>query len=387
MSTDHDLPVHEGSVRAAAPTPALASLYVYAAGSCNLACRHCWISPAYRPDGGGPFIEVALFEKAVKEAVPLGLKSVKLTGGEPLLHPRFRRLVEIISENGCRLIVETNGVLIDPGLAGFLVKGRSPKPFVSISLDGAVAATHDALRGVRGSFERAVGGIRNVVDAGLAPQVICTLHRGNVGELSDLVQLAEQLGCASVKLNELHDFGRGAKLVDSQGLTLPEILEIQEFLEAQIIPNAAIPVLLDIPIAFHSLRRMVYDQPGRCTVLNILGVLPSGELSLCGIGQAVPELVYGDLSRDDLAAVWQGSPGLTALRELVPHGLRGICGDCIHRDRCMGTCVAHNYFRAKRLDAPYEFCQTATELNLFPASRRRSTIVREGKSSTRRRAS
>ena len=372
---------------AARGVPPLVTLYVYAAGSCNLACRHCWISPVFRPEGGGPFIGLRLYEKAVREALPLGLKSVKLTGGEPLLHPELRRLIEIISEHGLRLILETNGTLIDAELSRFIVDGRTPKPFLSVSIDGACAETHDALRGVEGSFERTIAGVRHLVDAGLAPQIICTLHRGNVDELADLVHLGEKIGCASVKLNQLHDFGRGAKLSVSQGLTFTEILDIQRMLESEIIPFSSVPVLLDIPIAFHPLRRLVYDQQGRCTVLNILGVLASGQLSLCGIGEAVPELIYGDLEEHDVATVWRESPGLAELRKQVPHRLGGICGDCIHRDRCMGTCVAHNYFHARRLDAPFSFCHTADELGGFPTSRRRSTRLDDGKLGSRRRAS
>jgi len=70
--------------------PPLTSLYLYIAGSCNLACRHCWITPSYQPDGGnGQFVKLEYVDKAIREARPLGLRSIKLTGGEPTLHPRF----------------------------------------------------------------------------------------------------------------------------------------------------------------------------------------------------------------------------------------------------------------------------------------------------------
>ena len=77
--------------------PPLTSLYMYIAGSCNLACRHCWISPTYEPDNTkGQFLKLEYIKKAVTEAKPLGLQSVKLTGGEPMLHPQFREIVDYI---------------------------------------------------------------------------------------------------------------------------------------------------------------------------------------------------------------------------------------------------------------------------------------------------
>ena len=66
MLTQLDLP--EG-------VPPLTSLYIYAAGSCNLACRHCWIVPKFQPDGvGGPYVKLEYVEKAIREGKPLGLQ-------------------------------------------------------------------------------------------------------------------------------------------------------------------------------------------------------------------------------------------------------------------------------------------------------------------------
>src|SRR4030065_2458530 len=94
--------------------PPLTSLYLYIAGSCNLACRHCWIAPNYLPDSkGGLFVKLEHVEKAIREAKPLGLRSVKLTGGEPTLHPQFRDIVTLVGEAGLDIILETKGTLID----------------------------------------------------------------------------------------------------------------------------------------------------------------------------------------------------------------------------------------------------------------------------------
>ena len=70
----------------------LNQLYFYLTEGCNLACRHCWLAPKLDAAGDRyPTLPVELFETAIREAKPLGLSAVKLTGGEPLLHPRITR--------------------------------------------------------------------------------------------------------------------------------------------------------------------------------------------------------------------------------------------------------------------------------------------------------
>jgi SynChlorMet cassette radical SAM/SPASM protein ScmF len=350
--------------------PPLTSVYIYAAGSCNLACRHCWIVPKFQPNGGnGPYVNFGYIEKAIREGKPLGLKSVKLTGGEPTLHPQFRELVSLIDDADLDITIETNGTLVDEKMAQFL-HSKSHVSFISVSLDGALAETHDILRNVPGSYEQAISGIRNLIQVGFRPQIICTLHKGNVPEMEELIALANQLGCGSLKFNHIHQIGRGEKFINDQGLTVPELLQLFKRVENVLIPQSQIPIFFDMPFAFHSISKLLQNTAS-CTVKNILGVLATGELALCGIGTTVPELIYGHMETDHLKDVWCTSPGLLRLREQVPYQFEGICGRCVHRDVCLGECIANNFHVAGKLKASYFVCEQADELGLFPSSRKR----------------
>jgi SynChlorMet cassette radical SAM/SPASM protein ScmF len=358
--------------------PPLTSLYLYISGSCNLACRHCWITPTYQPGGdGGQHIELEYVRKAIREAEPLGLRFVKLTGGEPILHPWFRALLTLIDEAGLNITIETNGTLVDDDLARFL-KGTSHVSFISVSLDGTTAETHEALRGVPGSYERALAGIKALVDAGFHPQLICTLHRGNVSQTAEIVALAERLGCGSVKFNHVQWVGRGEQFAREQGLEVAEIVQLYHRVENELAPRSQVRIYFDIPFAFYAIRKLLNDRLGRCSVSNILGMLAGGELSLCGIGVTVPALIYGHIENDGLREVWCHSPGLVRLREQIPAQLEGICGQCLHRDICQGACVANNFHVAGRLNVPYQFCDRAEALGLFPVSRKKQLNSRKG---------
>ena len=175
--------------------PAINLLYFYLTEGCNLACRHCWLAPKLDASGDHyPALPVELFETAIQEAKPLGLSGVKLTGGEPLLHPHFTRLLEIARHEELRLIIETNGLLCTPEIAAEIAK--SSNRFVSVSIDGADAATHDWIRGVPGSFKAAQQAVRNLVATGIRPQVIFSVMRRNASHLDAIVSLAEELGAA-----------------------------------------------------------------------------------------------------------------------------------------------------------------------------------------------
>ena len=173
--------------------PQLGSIYFYLTEGCNLACRHCWLAPRHDPQGTRyATLPLDLAAAIIEEARPLGLSSVKLTGGEPLLHPQFSGLVDMVQRAGLKLTVETNGTLCTPALAARIA--GAGRPFVSVSLDGADAATHEWVRGVPGSFALALQGIRNLVAAGIRPQIIMSLMRQNAGQVTDLVRLAEETG-------------------------------------------------------------------------------------------------------------------------------------------------------------------------------------------------
>ncbi len=357
-----------------AGVPPLHSYYVYLTGGCNLACRHCWIAPSYQANGGtGGHLEYELLELAIKEGLPLGLKGVKLTGGEPLLHPEFVRIVDLLRENNLDLVVETNGTLLTADLAKYF-KEKSTLRSISVSLDGASAEGHDAFRGVKGSFEKACQAIRYLVEQDIRPQVIMSLYKGNIDEIEALVTLAQELGATSVKFNIVQPSGRGEMLEKrGQTLAIEELIKIGRWMEGDLRNRfPSISLVYSWPMAFFGKQQLMHFSNYTCDVKNILGILSSGHLALCGIGTQEPELVYGSLGVDKLENVWYNHPRLEELRKDIPDNLQGICGECIFKERCLGVCVAENFHVYGTLTAPAWFCDLADKAELFPITRKRS---------------
>jgi len=350
----------------------LRRIYFYLTGGCNLACRHCWIAPRYHKDDTlPPCLDVDIFEEIIKQALPLGLSAVKLTGGEPLLHPRIKKILEIIRLNRLSLSIETNGILCTPEIAG-MIRSAGENPFVSVSLDGADARTHEGIRGVSGCFDSALEGIKNLVRVGIRPQIIMTLMRDNVDQMEAVVRLAESLGAGSVKFNILQPTARGEGMHRSgESLSIEELVSLSRWVTNDLSASTRLRIFFDHPLAFQPLSRMFGDDGGCgvCGILGIIGVLSDGSYALCGIGETVPELIFGDAEKDRLEDVWADNHILTHLREGLPHRFEGVCGECLMRARCLGSCIAQNYYRTGSLWAPFWFCEEAISRGLFPVSR------------------
>ena len=359
--------------------PPLGIFYLYLVTGCNLACRHCWITPTWvhGQPSPGDCLDVELLRAAVAEARPLGLCQAKLTGGEPTLHPRFREIVDLLSAEGLRLDMETNGTLIDVDLARYLKQDTKVR-FVSVSVDGATAATHDSFRNVPGAHAAALRGLDNLVAAGYnSVQVIMCPHRGNLEELEGLVELAVAHGAASVKFNPVMRSGRGVAMYErGEALDFEEVLALVRRVRGELQDRTPIPLFISTPPALSTVKELLHARDGNsaCHVRHILGLLGTAEMALCGIGRNVPELCFGRLGQDSLREVWLRHPVLVQLRADLadPAKYPGICGDCVHAGGCLTSCVAQNYLDSGRLVWPAALCAEAERRGLFPTSRRRA---------------
>ncbi|MEI6102823.1 MAG: radical SAM protein [Methanothrix sp.] len=378
---DEPRPLAEAALDLPKGVPPLRSLQLYLSNGCNLKCRHCWVNSKYiscEPESCD-LIDVDLLRIAVAEARTLGLYRAVLTGGEPLLHPRFREVVEMLSAEGLFLCLVTNGTLLTGEMAGWL-KNCPTLTSICLSLDGADAKTHDEFRGVSGAFEAALRGLDHLADAGHKNlQVICCINRLNLHQADDLVALAEDHGATSVKFTPLGNKGRGAALHAQQvGLSLEELIAFERHVRTELAKETKLPLFVSLfPPAFLPQKELWQSNGviGTCGVITNLGILGSGEISLCGIGRSVPDMVFGRLGADSIRDIWLCHPRVLELRRELTDvaAYPGICGDCIHAGACRTGCVANNYVDQSRLVWPSAFCAEAEERGIFPEARRKSS--------------
>jgi len=156
---------------------------------CNLRCVYCM------PEEGLPWLKrdqllsYEEIQEIVKVMAPLGLRRVRLTGGEPLVRKDLPRLVELIaSVPGIQdLAISTNGVLLDR-LANPLKEAGATR--VNISLDSFRESRVDELARRAGTFKKVLSGLDAAERVGLDPiKINVVLIRGkNDDEIVDFAE-------------------------------------------------------------------------------------------------------------------------------------------------------------------------------------------------------
>lgn len=175
---------------------------------CNLDCGHCWVDAG--PSRSAAQLPTRLLRQLLSEFVQFGGTAVRLTGGEPLLHPGWLDLLGYAGELGLeRIILQTNGILFCPEDLSALCKLGLDQLQIQISLDGAQAATHDLVRG-EGVYQQTLEGLKQLVSYGLGPHLalFVTEMRHNLQELPEILALAVDLGIGSVSSGCVVDCGR-----------------------------------------------------------------------------------------------------------------------------------------------------------------------------------
>src|SRR4051795_12254832 len=127
---------------------------------CNLACVHCLSSSGRRDPRE---LTTSELFGVVDELAAMQVFYVNIGGGEPTLRPDFWDLLDYCVDQRVGVKFSTNGSRITTAAAKRLA--ATDYVDVQISVDGADAATNDAVRGA-GSFDVATTAMRNLADAG-----------------------------------------------------------------------------------------------------------------------------------------------------------------------------------------------------------------------------
>jgi MoaA/NifB/PqqE/SkfB family radical SAM enzyme len=173
---------------AAAPLTRLPLVTLYLTERCNSRCMSCdyWRH-------GERDLDLTAVEQLLPGLAALGTQTVLLSGGEPLLHPQWAVIAARLRAQGLRLWLLTAGL----ALAKQAVEVARHVEQVTVSLDGATAASYARIRGVD-AFELVCKGVRAAVREGLPVTLRVTVQQGNAGELPALVALARELGVAGI---------------------------------------------------------------------------------------------------------------------------------------------------------------------------------------------
>ncbi|MBU7019287.1 MAG: radical SAM protein [Theionarchaea archaeon] len=191
---------------------------------CNLRCMHCYNYAENPMDS--EFDSHELFTLA-EEITELKIFNVCLTGGEPLLRKEYFDIAKYLADRKILVGTVTNGMLVTEEVAKKMVE--SGFYVAQISVDGGTAEHHDSIRGVPGSFERAIRAIRNLKAAGLEHIYVSFIPmRSNLSSFPSLVSLCLELGVERIRTQPFVPIGRG---YDNQNNVQPSKEDYETFMK------------------------------------------------------------------------------------------------------------------------------------------------------------
>ncbi|MES2856990.1 MAG: radical SAM protein, partial [Bdellovibrionota bacterium] len=293
--------------------------------SCNLRCTHCY-HEHHNNRGALSFTQwVQVLEQYSELLRKTGFAPyIIICGGEPTLSPVFNPLLtEIWNRFGqCRLAILSNGTTSQN------IKLEPMKLFddltVQVSFDGANAETHDEIRG-KGSFEKAINGVRAFQAAGLSVEILTVLSKRSALHIEEFFRLASflksKIGFSRLILNGY------AKDLKESGVDRP--LRPSELRQAysEVLYNIA---RFKVPASTHSpLFHLLHPAIGRnARYWQGLVVSYKGEV----LASSRSRLILGDVFTDGLEKIFLSHPLLVKLRK----GEIDECGTCPDFRKCGG---------------------------------------------------
>ncbi len=191
---------------------------------CNLRCIHCY-SDSDR-NAGAEELTTEEGKRLIDGCVAFRCPVLLFSGGEPLMRPDVVQLISYASSKGIRVVISTNGTMIDDAMAARLKDAAVS--YVGVSLDGA-QPTHDDFRRSPGSYFAAIEGIRACKRAGLKTGLRFTITKRNAGDIASIFDCAIAEEVPRVCFYHLVYTGRGRQRMDDT-LPLTETRRIVDFI-------------------------------------------------------------------------------------------------------------------------------------------------------------
>jgi Fe-coproporphyrin III synthase len=309
--------------------PRLPLVTLYLSERCNSRCLSC----DYWRHGTGD-LDVATVRRLLPELRALGTRVALISGGEPLLNPRWADIAQLLRAQGLELWLLTSGLALLKHAA------RVAQLFsaVTVSLDSTTAAGYAAIRGVP-AFARVCAGIRAAAAAGTRLGIRVTVQRANYRELPRFVELAGELGAqqlsfVAVDVASTHAFGARRGALSPLALApadLPLLGEVLAQLEATQAAAFRSGLIAESPRKLRRLQQyfaavlgLAPYPPVRCNVFEYSAVIDAG-------GAAHPCFFVPGPAQPADAGLAQRleAPAMRELRTTLRSGTRSECARCV----------------------------------------------------------
>jgi len=325
--------------------------------ACNNHCPGC--SNLYASDRGPAEMPASEWEELLAAFAPEAVQ-IRLSGGEPTLHPEFFRILEAATSHDAWVTIFTNGRWSTPMEFVTQLRGWPHLSGLLISLHGARATSHEAFSRVDGSFSRTIANIQLAVENDITVALSTIITHQNWNELEAVVDLGRQLSVQHIAFNRY--LGKPLPGIEP---TIDELHAAVERIEALIKAGAPVKHGICVPQCFIS-----NASEGCLAGVAYVSVDPWGNVRPC----AHSPTVIGSLQEDSMIDLWH-SESMQEWRNLMP----AECKSCAAYSVCHGGCRAMQELRSNgrdplRQEALLDYSRTQAVRELPSDARPRATL-------------
>ncbi|MGH3699058.1 MAG: pyrroloquinoline quinone biosynthesis protein PqqE [Pseudonocardiaceae bacterium] len=295
--------------------------------TCPLHCPYC-SNPLVVPDAA----ELTLDEwcRVLDEARQLGVLQLHLTGGEPLTRPDLTPLVTQARDLGFYVSLVTSGVGLDERRASELA--HAGLDHVQLSMQDADPAAAEEVAGAR-VVGRKLAAAQAVTALELPLTINVVLHRGNIGRIGPIADLAAALGADRLELAHTQYYGWG--LLNRSALlpTRDQIIAAEQAVAlARAVHGDALEIIYVVADYYESYPKPCMHGWGRRHIV----IAPDGRALPCPAAAQITGLGIDTVREHSLGSIWHHSPAFTRFRgdEWMPEP----CRSCPRKEIDFGGC-------------------------------------------------
>ena len=296
---------------------------------CPLACPYC--SNPLELTTRESELDTATWSRVLAEAAALGVLQVHLSGGEPAARRDLTEIVRSARDAGLYVNLITSGIGINEARLSAL--DAAGLDHIQLSLQGTSAEVADRIGGYDGGFERKLAFARWVEARGIPLTVNAVMHRENLDDLPQMIDMALALGARRIEVACVQFYGWGLR---NRAALQPSREQVA--CAKTVVEDARTRLRRRLAIDFVP-PDYYADYPKACmggwgsTGLNIA---PNGAVLPCHAAGTIPGLSFPNVMDMPLADIWHSSPAFAAFRgtDWMPEP----CRSCARRDIDHGGC-------------------------------------------------
>lgn len=265
------------------------------------------------------------------QAADLGVLQVHLSGGEPTLRPDLEQLVGVLSARSVYTNLITAGVNLSRERIDALK--AAGLDHVQLSIQGATAEVTELIGKHKKGFEQKLQTAAHVRAAGLPLTVNAPIHRHNIHQVTDFIDLALKLDADRLEIANVQYYG-WAYL--NRSALLPALEDVER--QVQIVEDARARLKGILNIDFVT-PDYYADYPKPCMggwAQDAFVIVPDGSVLPCHAAQTITGLSFDNVAETPLAEIWEHSSAFEKYRGF--DWMSETCRTCPRKELDRGGC-------------------------------------------------